>query len=104
MKRILMTPILVLSFVLSVVTPLSAAASAVTTIKVELPVIIHFLSAAGDDVEVGPGAFHLEPAESWLKLQRAKSEGLVSLPFVSNDGGSGIKNVIELVLHEDLEL
>ncbi len=26
-------------------------------------------------------------AESWLKLQQARSEGLVSLPLVSNDGG-----------------
>ena len=42
------------------------AANASTT--VELPTVIHFLTPAGDDIEVGPGIYEVETAESWLKL------------------------------------
>ncbi|WP_342348923.1 hypothetical protein, partial [uncultured Nitrospira sp.] len=34
----------------------------------ELPVVIHFLTPAGDDIEVGPGVYQVEATESWLKL------------------------------------
>jgi len=43
------------------------AANALTT-TVELPTAIHFLTPAGDDVEVGSGIYQVEVAESWLKL------------------------------------
>ncbi len=43
-----------------------------------------------DDVDSGLNAADLTfryAAESWLKIQQASSEGLVSLPLLSNDGG-----------------
>ncbi len=43
-----------------------------------------------DDVDNGLNAADLTfryAAESWLKVQQASSEGLVSLPLLSNDGG-----------------
>ena len=43
------------------------AANASTT-TVELPTAIHFLTPAGDAIEVGPGIYKVETAESWLKL------------------------------------
>ena len=46
---------------------LALAANALTT-TVELPTAIHFLTPAGDDVEVGPGVYQVEAVESWLKL------------------------------------
>jgi len=39
-----------------------------TESTIELPKAIHFLTPAGDDVEVGPGTYHVEAAEAWLKL------------------------------------
>ena len=42
----------------------------------------------GDDSSLNAADLTLRLAsESWLKVQRAKSEGLVSLPLISNDGG-----------------
>lgn len=39
-----------------------------TDSTVEFPEVIHFLTPAGDDVEVGPGMYQVQAAESWLKL------------------------------------
>ncbi|MGD9850897.1 MAG: hypothetical protein AB7T38_06505 [Nitrospirales bacterium] len=36
--------------------------------QVEFSSALHFLTPAGDDVEVGPGIYEVEAAESWLKL------------------------------------
>ena len=52
------------------------AANALTT-TVELPTSIHFLTPAGDDVEVGSGIYQVEVAESWLKLVPEGVEGRV---------------------------
>lgn len=38
------------------------------TPTVELTSILNFLTPSGDGVEVGPGVFYVEAAESWLKL------------------------------------
>ncbi|MDR4495171.1 MAG: hypothetical protein AB7P17_15650 [Nitrospirales bacterium] len=43
-------------------------ADPVSAPMVELPSAIHFLTPAGDDVEVGPGTYQVEVAENWLKL------------------------------------
>ena len=42
-----------------------------TDSTVEFPEVIHFLTPAGDDVEVGPGMYQVQAAESWLKLSRS---------------------------------
>ncbi|HQU28932.1 MAG TPA: hypothetical protein PKZ24_07210 [Nitrospirales bacterium] len=44
---------------------LAASTSAPT---VELPAVIHFLTPAGEDIEVRPGVYQVEATESWLKL------------------------------------
>jgi len=46
---------------------LALAANASLTM-VELPTAIHFLTPAGEDIEMGPGTYEVEAAESWLKL------------------------------------
>ena len=45
---------------------LALAETASTT--VEFPSAIHFLTPAGDDIEVSQGSYEVEAAESWLKL------------------------------------
>lgn len=47
---------------------------------VELPVVIHFLTPAGEDIEVGSGVYQVEAPESWLKLVpegKARSEAML---------------------------
>ena len=39
-----------------------------STTTVELTSPLHFLTPAGDDVEMGPGVYQVEAAELWLKL------------------------------------
>jgi hypothetical protein len=51
-----------------IVEPTLALAATTSTTTVTLPTAIHFLTPAGDDVEVGPCIFEVERAESWLKL------------------------------------
>lgn len=48
------------------VTQVLAAPTSTVTVALTSP--IHFLTPAGDDVEVGPGIYEVEATESWLKL------------------------------------
>ena len=57
-----------------------AIAGTISATTVELPAVIHFITPAGDDVEVGPGVFQVEAAESWIKLVpegEARSEAML---------------------------
>ena len=51
-----------------VVWPTLALAANASTTTVEFPAAIHFLTPAGDDVEMGTGIYEVEVTESWLKL------------------------------------
>jgi hypothetical protein len=55
-------------FSIFVIVAVPTFAETTSTTTVELPTAIHFLNPAGDDVEVGPGVYQVEAAESWLKL------------------------------------
>lgn len=63
-------------------------------ITVELPFVIHFLTPAGDDVEVGPGRYEVEVAESWLKLV-PEAEGPASAVLLEATSGTHEENVTE---------
>lgn len=76
MKPISITSILIVGGIFFG-TSISFASAPSTSTKVELPAVIHFLTPAGDDVEVGPGAYQVESAETWLKLIPA-GEGAAS--------------------------
>ena len=56
------------SILIMVVGPTLALAETTSTTTVELPTAIHFLTPAGEDIEVGPGVYQVEAAEAWLKL------------------------------------
>ncbi|MGE0475068.1 MAG: hypothetical protein AB7P17_15645, partial [Nitrospirales bacterium] len=62
--------------------------------SVELPVGIHFLTPAGDDVKVGPGTYHVEAVESWLKLI-PKDEGRASGVLLEATIGTHEENASE---------
>ena len=52
--------------VITILTPVGAATQPTT--QVEFSSVLHFLTPSGEDVEVGPGIYEVETAESWLKL------------------------------------
>ena len=66
----------------------AAQAFAETTLAttVELPSLLHFLTPGGDDIEVPPGEYQVEAAESWLKLV---PEGLERTEAVLVDATQG---------------
>jgi hypothetical protein len=66
MKHFFIPPIFILVCLLCLVSPTPAANDQVPT--VEFTSILHFLTPSGEDVEVGPGVYQIEAAESWLKL------------------------------------
>jgi hypothetical protein len=43
-------------------------AETTSTATVEFTAPLHFLTPGGEDIEVGPGVYQVEVAESWLKL------------------------------------
>ena len=53
---------------------------------VELPAVIHFLTPSGEDVEVGPGAYEVEMAESWLKLVPTGQAGTEAVLLEATSG------------------
>jgi hypothetical protein len=66
---------------------ITAFAVTPTGTKVELPSAIHFLNAGGEDVIVGPGWYHVEVAESWLKLV-PEGEGRMSAILLEGTSGT----------------
>ena len=85
MKRIPNTAILFVCFIVFVAPTFVSAGT--PTSKVELPTTIHFLTPAGDDVEVGPGIYQVKPTESWLKLIR-EGEGPESAVLLDATSGT----------------
>lgn len=77
----------VLFFILSMVVGSTLAlAETTSTTTVELPTAIHFLTPAGDDIEVGPGIYEVEAAESWLKLVPEGESRSTALLLEANRG------------------
>lgn len=61
---------------------------------VEFSSIFHFLTPAGDDVQIGPGRYQIEAAESWLKLV-PEGEGPASAVLLEATVGSHKENMSE---------
>jgi len=55
--------------------------------KVELPFAVHFLTPGGEDAVVGPGSYHVEVAELWLKLI-PEGEGRMSVILLEGTPGT----------------
>ncbi len=62
---------------------LAASTSAPT---VELPAVIHFLTPAGEDIEVGPGVYQVEATESCLKLVHERESPSRAVLLEANRG------------------
>jgi len=71
---------------------------------VKLPVPLHFLTPAGDDVEMGRGSYRVGEAELWLKLVPV-GEGAESAILIEAMAGMHEKQLAEVTaqLHQDPE-
>ena len=74
------------SILIMVVGPTLALAETTSTTTVQLSTAIHFLNPAGDDVEVGPGTYQVEPAESWLKIVPEGEEATAAVLIEASRG------------------
>ena len=74
------------SILIVVVGSTLALAETTSTTTVEFSSAIHFLTPAGDDIEVGPGIYEVEAAESWLKLVPEGESRSTALLLEANRG------------------
>lgn len=75
------------SILIMLVGPTLVLGETTSTTTVELPAVIHFLTPAGDDIEVGPGIYEVETAESWLKLV-PEGQGRTEAVLLEATGGT----------------
>ena len=77
---------LLIYWMISMVMVSPALAGARTATNVDLPYAIYFLGPGGENVEVRPGRYQIEKAESWLKLVPQGQGGTAAVLLEATQG------------------